>query len=261
MKRHLFYTFLGIFLATSIVTLLGVIGAINIASGYLTSLVAAFLIELAGAVIAIFQRADFFSTDEATPKDGKWNKIQRTDTKVVTFEGIGILERFRKAQKVRLLSLAGTQSAQLGLLATQDALFAMSAKNSLEILLGDPTSAGVKLRYSENGGEPPTREMGLRGLDQRLLQLYERWKSMPTLDRNKVDIRVFECYPTLSLVQVDDDYFFAAYGFQLRGGDCPRIHIKRGDPFSTFLDDHFTKVRSAAPSLTEWVKKHHPKEV
>jgi hypothetical protein len=60
MKRHLFYTFLGIFIATSVVTLLGVTGIIHIVDGYLWPLVAAFLIELAGAVVAVFSRAEFF---------------------------------------------------------------------------------------------------------------------------------------------------------------------------------------------------------
>jgi hypothetical protein len=63
MKRHLFYTFLWIFGITSIITLLGVIGVIKISDGYLSALVSAFLIESAGAVVAIFKRADFFSDD------------------------------------------------------------------------------------------------------------------------------------------------------------------------------------------------------
>ena len=63
MKRHLFYTLLVIFAVTSAVTLLGVTGIIPIAGGYLTALVSAFLIELAGAVIALFKRAEFFSED------------------------------------------------------------------------------------------------------------------------------------------------------------------------------------------------------
>jgi len=63
MKRHLFYTFLWIFGITSIVTLLGVTGVIKIADGYLWALVSAFLVESAGAVVAIFKRAEFFSDE------------------------------------------------------------------------------------------------------------------------------------------------------------------------------------------------------
>jgi hypothetical protein len=61
MKRHLFYTFLGIFAATAIITLLGIMGVLQIREGYLTSLVATLLIESAGAVIALFRGAEFFT--------------------------------------------------------------------------------------------------------------------------------------------------------------------------------------------------------
>ena len=60
MKRHLFYTLLVIFAITSLITLLGVTGIIHIVDGYLWPLVGAFLIELAGAILAVFRRAEFF---------------------------------------------------------------------------------------------------------------------------------------------------------------------------------------------------------
>jgi hypothetical protein len=66
MKKHLFYTFLVIFGATAVVALLGVTGVIGIQEGYLTPLVAAFLIELGGAVIAIFKGANFFEEAKGT---------------------------------------------------------------------------------------------------------------------------------------------------------------------------------------------------
>ncbi len=64
MKKSLFYTFLAIFVVTTIVTLAGIIGLAHISGGYLTALVTAFLIESAGAVVAIFRKADFFPDDE-----------------------------------------------------------------------------------------------------------------------------------------------------------------------------------------------------
>src|SRR5215213_7718800 len=60
MKTALFYTFLVIFAVTTIITLLGIINVLQIREGYLTALVTAFLVELSGAVIAIFRSADFF---------------------------------------------------------------------------------------------------------------------------------------------------------------------------------------------------------
>ena len=64
MKKHLFYTFLGIFVVTSVVTLLGVTGVVGIDSRYLAGLVTAFLVESAGATIALFRGAEFFKEDE-----------------------------------------------------------------------------------------------------------------------------------------------------------------------------------------------------
>jgi len=65
MKRHLFYTFLVIFIVTTIITLLGVIGLIKIPHDLLWALVSAFLIELSGAVIFIYRRMDFSSLDDS----------------------------------------------------------------------------------------------------------------------------------------------------------------------------------------------------
>lgn len=60
----LFYTFLVIFAATAIVTLLGVVKALPIEQENLRWLLGAFLIELTGAVIALFRGAPFFAAKE-----------------------------------------------------------------------------------------------------------------------------------------------------------------------------------------------------
>jgi len=81
-KTHLFYTFLVIFAATAVITLLGVTNVIAVRDGYLTGLVTAFLIELAGAVIAIFKSANFFSPEksEISVEAKVWESIRKLDT-------------------------------------------------------------------------------------------------------------------------------------------------------------------------------------
>jgi hypothetical protein len=56
----LFYTFLGIFVATAAVTLLGITGAVAIEDFYLKGLFGALLLELVGAVIGLYKAAPFF---------------------------------------------------------------------------------------------------------------------------------------------------------------------------------------------------------
>jgi len=59
-------TFIVIFLATAVITLLGITKVIAIGSGYLNALVAAFLVELAGAVVAMYKQAPFFVSKSKT---------------------------------------------------------------------------------------------------------------------------------------------------------------------------------------------------
>jgi hypothetical protein len=63
MKTHLFYSFLAIYLITAALALIGITGILSIRDGYLAPLMSAFLIESAGAVVAVFRRADFFSPE------------------------------------------------------------------------------------------------------------------------------------------------------------------------------------------------------
>jgi hypothetical protein len=100
MKAHLFYTFLFIFAATALITLLGVTGVVPIQEGYLTALVAAFLIELAGAVIAIFKGADFFASDKnhITAEESIRGSIGKLDT------AFGYLDDRLKAQAMHFQS-------------------------------------------------------------------------------------------------------------------------------------------------------------
>jgi hypothetical protein len=57
----LFYTVIGIFIATAVVTLLGVAGVISIQQTQLTVLVGALLVEVAAAVVALYRQTDFFA--------------------------------------------------------------------------------------------------------------------------------------------------------------------------------------------------------
>jgi hypothetical protein len=58
----LFYIFVVIFVATAVVTLLGVVRVIDVPQTQLNVLVPAVLVGLAGAVFALFRRTNFFET-------------------------------------------------------------------------------------------------------------------------------------------------------------------------------------------------------
>ncbi len=60
MKEALFYSFLAIFVATAVVTLLGLTGYLKIRTEFLKALVASLVLELAVSVIALYRATDFF---------------------------------------------------------------------------------------------------------------------------------------------------------------------------------------------------------
>jgi SAM-dependent methyltransferase len=68
MKKHLFYTFLSVFLVTALITILGVTKTIVIEEFYLKGLFGALIIELIGALVGLFKNTDFFPEDKIRDK-------------------------------------------------------------------------------------------------------------------------------------------------------------------------------------------------
>lgn len=61
-----------------------------------------------------------------------------------------------------------------------------------------------------------------------------------TAKKGNVSFGQLNCLPMLSIVKVDNDYFFAPYGWGQSGRRSPRIHFVRGDgksPMVRFLDN------------------------
>lgn len=65
-KSTLFIIFIIIFVLTAAITLLGVLGVLAIEKNYLNTLFATLIVELVGAVIALFRSAKFFEDDPAS---------------------------------------------------------------------------------------------------------------------------------------------------------------------------------------------------
>ena len=79
---------------------------------------------------------------------------------------------------------------------------------------------------------------------------------MTPTERKRFQVRIFNCYPTCSIVQSDSDVYSTVYGFRMRGTDCPKIHAKLGGRYADFLLAHFEKVYQSSQSLEEWIAAH-----
>ncbi|TOQ70803.1 hypothetical protein [Vibrio parahaemolyticus] len=88
MKQHLFYTFLFLFVATAIITLGGITRVIIIDEFYLKGLFGGLILELCGAVIFIYRKANFFDNQ----KENSLSSIPQNATKNNTASPEGNLD-------------------------------------------------------------------------------------------------------------------------------------------------------------------------
>lgn len=162
------------------------------------------------------------------------------------------------SKNVKLLSVSGTRAGELGDSLVQANLKNLPAGTSVIILLANPYSEAVKLRYEND--EPTTYEAGLEGISRRLVYLNDIVKDLAGKSKTNLEVRVFDNYPTISIIQADHDIYATNYGYQLRGGDCPKIHIGDDSIYGRFLLKHFEKVYQDAQPLNDWHTKHFPQE-
>lgn len=165
----------------------------------------------------------------------------------------GVSQQYRDSREIKILTLVGNQFAKLGAQNALRDLFDLTRTDAVTILLGNPDSEGVQLRYKPGFGEPDTYETGPEGIRRRLFTLYEKVKELSDAERANVDIRVFDSYPTISVVAVDSELYASFYGFNLRGGDCPKMKTTKDTPIGRFLMDHFQNVYAASTPLSEWI--------
>jgi hypothetical protein len=160
---------------------------------------------------------------------------------------------------VKLLTLSGTKAGFLGDSTVRESLANPKRKCRITILLANPYSEAIKTRYQCD--EPDTYEVGLEGIERRLIALGRIISSLPSSKMSAIDVRVFDCYPTISIVQADNDLYSTVYGFRLRGSDCPKLHSLKGGDYADFLLKHFQKVYENSVPLLDWIKAHHPNVV
>ena len=75
MKKALFYTFIGIFIATAVITLLGIAKVLAIDDVYLSKLFYLLIAEVIGSVVSLFTATNFFSEDDPQPTGDNLSRV------------------------------------------------------------------------------------------------------------------------------------------------------------------------------------------
>ena len=165
-------------------------------------------------------------------------------------ESIDFPSMLQTCSEIRILSLSGTKTISLGDSKVQEMLSDPARKAKITLLLANPYSSAIINRYEND--EPESYEAGLGGIERRLLWLHKLIESLPSTAKRKIDVRVYDNYPVVSIVQADNDIYSSSYGFKLRGGDCPKVHSEKGGGYGIFLLKHFGKVYERAMTLDKW---------
>lgn len=169
---------------------------------------------------------------------------------------IDFRELILKNKIVRILTLSGTKTGCLGDSAVQSALVDDKRNSKVTILLANPFSNAIKTRYEKD--EPDTYEAGPEGIERRIISLYNILTKLNQKTKKTLDIRIFDNYPTISIVQSDNDLYSVSYGYKLRGGDCPKVHSKKDSEYGNFLLNHFEKMYLDAKPIEEWIQEYRP---
>lgn len=75
MKKVLFFTFIGIFIATAVLTLLGIAGKLAIDSIYLDKLFNLLIAEVIASIVGLFIKTKFFDKDDPQQTAGSLSKV------------------------------------------------------------------------------------------------------------------------------------------------------------------------------------------
>lgn len=208
----LFYTFLGIFVATTVVTLGGLINWFTIDEGKLDLLVGAFLIELAGAVIAIYQKMDFTEPNKGEGPQRAyidlWIRSINEAKNRVQMLGINFLGELhdRREHLIALLNDGG--EVQILLLSTESDAFRQREREEGEHENG---TISRRLRAEANAALEIIRDVNL----------FRKSGSL--------ELRMFEEAPTSAILVVDNQFvLFNPYTKIKDRGDPAEVMVSRG---------------------------------
>ena len=169
-------------------------------------------------------------------------------------EIIDFIEILNKKKEIKLLTLSGSKTGQLGSESIRELLEDNNRKSKITIMLGDPFSDAILNRYKYD--EPDDYEAGIEGITRRLVKLHSIKLALSEEAKKKLEVRVFKNYPTISVIQADNDLYSSVYGYKLRGSDCPNVHTTLNSDYGRFLLNHFNKAYLSSIPLENWIAEN-----
>ncbi len=156
--------------------------------------------------------------------------------------------------KVDILTLAGGVIIPLDQEDVRNAIRDSTRPSRIRCLIANPYSDAIVGRYAHD--EPAWKERGTEAIETRLTWLFNLVESMGAPPA-RLNVKVYDSYPMLSVFRADEDVYASYYAFRLRGNDTPTLLSSTGAPLGKAVMKHFEKLYDESPSLAEWIVRHY----
>ena len=109
--------------------------------------------------------------------------------------------------------------------------------SDVKLCFANPFSPESLLRLSHEGGQP----VGLSGIQYRLKQKFIQLESQIN-DSSRFAVRLFEHYPTYTMLNFDREFYVYLYPFKSRGNTSPTFYWQGESEASAFFQEQFESI-------------------
>lgn len=157
-----------------------------------------------------------------------------TNTKNVTMVGLA------------LQKLGGLDKAQV----RQRLYDIVNSGGTVRLLLSNPSSPQLKARWQDEGG---ARVFHKETLAAHIIELLEMRNKLPKGKRKRFIVKLYDSYPTFSLLLTDQNLYTFTYTYGLTGLDCPTTEVQgnAGSALREFLKEAVDRLDAVDASVKE----------
>lgn len=83
---------------------------------------------------------------------------------------------------------------------------------------------------------------------------YDYWRRLQERYPGKVEVRLFDCYPTYSFYRFDNDIIVAMYSNTTRKKEVPAFRITADSSYWSFIQDDIDQVKNCSPLTSQQLK-------
>ncbi len=154
--------------------------------------------------------------------------------------------------QIDVLTLSGSVIIPLDKEQVVNSLLDPRRLSRVRCLMANPLSPAIIGRYAKD--EPIWKEAGVEAIEKRLIWLFNLRERNGFTAREKLQLRVYNSYPMISIFRADDSIYASYYAYKLRGHDTPMFRTDISSYLGRSVMLHFEKLYADSISLNRWME-------